>query len=386
MLELGLLTNAESYSDEIEEYLKSKEKRNLEKLNLCFTITTKCDLGCDYCFQNHLSREDSSREIIDEFVSLIEGELIVNSNIKEINLLLFGGEPLKRLDLCLYLLEKMQKLCRSKHIKHHFSISTNGLFEKPQGLDMLKSAGLKSVQITFDGSRYLHNESRGKKLKRKDLYSHTISNLVNYTERFSVALKYNISKRNVTAFEEFLKDLRNAELLSKVVINLEALQEPLTNKDDSLFFEPSDANLAEVYLKLATLAQKSGTRFDIYTAFRPPCMVTSKNSFVVETNGSISSCLSAYEIPELELGSIQAFDPINLDRKLFTSAIMKASKKLCIRKKCSYFPICETGCFFIKSVAGMAFEQPYCRESFYSKIVLGLIHLCQGDEKCFRGF
>lgn len=387
LLNLGLLTNTANYSEEIKEYFRRKQNQIHKSLNVCFTITTKCDLSCRYCFQNHLKREDTSTEIIDTFCVLLNKKLSEEPGIKKVIITLFGGEPLIRLDLCLHLLNSVRNICETKGVKNYFSMTTNGLYAESAGLDSLNSAGLKSVQITFDGSEELHNKLRGKNFVNKNMYAFTLENLFLYIERFTTTLKYNINKNQSNeSFTAFLKALEHLNLLSKVKINIEALQEPLANRDDSFFFKPNDPNLAKTYLSLANIAHKFKVAFDISSAFRPPCMVTSDSSFMIQPDGTISSCVSAYNMPELTLGNIQKLDNLDLNRDYYRNLIMEAASKMCINRRCPFFPICGTGCFFVKTVEGLAFEQPYCRSAFYSHIIPGLIRLSQRSNKCSLNF
>ena len=385
LLRLGLMTNADTYSQEITEYLEKKKSQTKKNLNIYYTITTRCDLKCDYCFQNHLNRSDTSKDTIDKMANLLTKRFTESKELKHLNLWMFGGEPLKRVDLCLYLSDTVRKICKTKGIHLQLFLTTNGLTAKSNELDSLKSAGIEGVQITFDGSRKGHNKARGKGYPSADIYGKTLRNIVKISERFSVVLKYNINKQNVMDFEEFINDIDNLGLLSKILINLEALQQPITNKNDSFFFNPNDPILATTYLKLAKLAENYGVKYSISSAFRPPCMVTSNNSLMIETDGSISSCLSAYRMPELALGNIATIDTINLKRDKYTNSILKACSMLCVKKECPYFPICESGCFFVKGVNGMSLSSPYCRETFYSQMVKGLIGLVQKGKICSLG-
>lgn len=375
MIRLGIITHAIDYLEEIKEYFKIKNAENKKRIYVCFTITTKCNLRCHYCFQNHLNRRDTTLEVINRFGYLLNKKLEKDREIKEVAVILFGGEPLVRLDLCLYLLNMIRNICESKKVKHRVFMTTNGLQVNSTDLDLLKSAGLEGVQVTFDGSMKLHNEIRGKSCSNVNIYENTLKNLPKFAERFSVSIKYNLNKQNIDNFEEFITDINELSLPPVFHIKVEALHKTLTDKNASIYFDPRDPNLAKAYLRLALIAQESNIPFDISSAFQPPCMASSNNSFMVEPDGSISMCISAYNMAKFKIGNILRIHSLDFDRSFLNTSILNAAAKLCIEKQCPFFPICETGCLFTKALNGIDFEEPFCRESFYSAFVPGFIRL-----------
>ena len=373
LIQLGIITQASDYFEEVREYLGAKEKETRKRLHIYFTITTKCDYKCNYCFQNHLNRQDTSTDVIDRFSCLLSKKLDSHQEIQEVMVNLFGGEPLLRLDLCLYLLNVIRRICEPRKVKYRISMNTNGTDANFEKLDLLKAAGLERVQITFDGSMELHNKMRGKMSSNIDVYETTLENLSKYASRFSVWIKYNLDKENINCFEELITDLKIRNL--SIPLKIEALHNTLTAEDPALYFNSDDPNLARAYLTLAQTAQRNGMMFDISSLFLPPCMISSSNSFMIEPGGSVSMCISAYEMNTFTLGNIFEISSLDFDKTPVNRSILEAARKLCIKKRCPFFPICETGCFFMKYLQKIDFDESFCRESFYSTLLPGLIHL-----------
>jgi len=378
----GLLTKASSYEEEITDYFDRKIKANEEKLLIYFTISSRCDLKCRYCFENHLERSDAKLEDIKLFAKLLEKSLKNNRKIKRVELTLFGGEPLLRVDLCCLLLSLVKEICLRRNISYKFAMTSNGIIAKKQELHDLKKRGLTDIQITFDGWKNSHDEIR--KVEKKG-YEDLLKNVSWLGKSFNLILKYNIRKQNIRDFSNFIGDVKSLKL-KNVTVKLEALQSTLTNSDDSFYFSPRDQKLAETYFDLAKIVVVNDLRVDISSAIKPPCMVSAPNSLMIEPDGDISACVSAYKVSSLCLGNIKKTknsllpfsDRSNRDK--IKENILKAMKKKCFLEKCPYFPICETGCMFVKETLKIGYDIPYCRKRYFDKLVPRLIEL----KTCFE--
>ncbi|HZM83139.1 MAG TPA: radical SAM protein [Candidatus Limnocylindrales bacterium] len=134
--------------------------------SLTVLTTTTCNLGCAYCFQNIeqdpaggprppriagvLLQRETARRIL-EFVA---GKM-AEADLKELDVHLFGGEPLLNPDGCRDLLE-----LAAGYGLVSAQMTTNGTLLTRELASELAGLGLGSVQITFDGNRSDHDQSR----------------------------------------------------------------------------------------------------------------------------------------------------------------------------------------------------------------------------------
>ncbi|MFI5619447.1 radical SAM protein [Streptomyces sp. NPDC051567] len=141
-------------------------ERTTTSFALTVLTSTACNLGCGYCFQNtgqdptgghRPPRIDLLRlntRTIDRIVGFTTGRM-ERAGLTRLSLLLFGGEPLLNPRGCLELLERFTPLgLRSA------AMTTNGVLLTRARAVQLSEAGLRSVQITFDGSREDHDATR----------------------------------------------------------------------------------------------------------------------------------------------------------------------------------------------------------------------------------
>ncbi|MBI4657003.1 MAG: radical SAM protein [Elusimicrobia bacterium] len=366
---LGLISRTNNYDEAVSEFEEKKIEKNSTILRLVYNVTTKCGLDCKYCFQNHLERRDTTTETIKKTGELLDGMLSANKNFKLVNLYLFGGDPILRPDLCMELLSVFRKICKTKRVRLFPTMATNGLFKDYDAYKALNKSGLKNLQISFDGPKYIHNKTR------KDSYDAIMKNIPILSEFFVLSIKYNIHKENIHGFREFLKDIKSIRFSRPYTITLEALHKTSTYEGQSHLYNYEDEALAEAVIELADLCARNNVPYDICAFFEPPCMATSPYSFMIEPEGKISNCITAYNIEDFSMGHVYDTRSFNFLRDDFNMSVRKAADTICRENKCPFFPVCETGCFYQKRLNGIDFSQPLCRHKFYSKLVDGLIEL-----------
>jgi uncharacterized protein len=125
--------------------------------------STACNLGCGYCFQN-TALDDSGghrpprialkrlrRSTIDRIIDFTAGRM-ARVGLDKLYLMLFGGEPLLNPRGCLELLERAGTIGLDLA-----TMTTNGVLLTPVLASELNAAGLRGIQVTFDGSRADHD-------------------------------------------------------------------------------------------------------------------------------------------------------------------------------------------------------------------------------------
>ena len=143
------------------EYDTEKDVYNIKlksPLSVCWQITTKCNLNCEYCISdsnisgNYGLTTEKAKEIINQL-----GRLGVN------RLDFTGGEPLLRKDL------KELIIC-SKENNINTIVTTNTVLLNDENIEWLKLADL--VQVSIDGPEKIHNKQRN-----AIVYNKTIENI-----------------------------------------------------------------------------------------------------------------------------------------------------------------------------------------------------------------
>jgi len=135
--------------------------------HMTVVITTRCNLGCSYCFQNTgpaVSRSGAVPSRIpaavlhdDSTAAILEfcRRQMAEREAERLDLMLFGGEPTLRLDQCLRLLDGARQMGLARA-----SMISNGTRLGPDAAAALERAGLQSVQVTLDGDAPVHDSLR----------------------------------------------------------------------------------------------------------------------------------------------------------------------------------------------------------------------------------
>jgi len=136
-------------------YLDFAEKREEDEIQLFFVPNYSCNFACSYCYQEGYNpvQKVVSTEVIDAFFSYINTEFAG----KRKYITVFGGEPLlpgdNQRQMIAYLLKK------SNEANLDVAFVTNG-YTLTSYVDLLKTANIREIQVTIDGTQEVHDGRR----------------------------------------------------------------------------------------------------------------------------------------------------------------------------------------------------------------------------------
>ena len=136
-------------------YLEFIDNREKDEVQLFFVTNYSCNFACSYCYQDEFSnpKNELTKEIIDAFFNYVNLEF---ANQKKY-ITIFGGEPLlssqKQKEKITYFIEQAKKY------NLDICIVTNG-YNLVEYIDILKTAPIREIQITLDGTQEIHNSRR----------------------------------------------------------------------------------------------------------------------------------------------------------------------------------------------------------------------------------
>lgn len=176
---------------------------------------TACNLGCNYCFQNleparpgllapdRITRHSLTSAVLQQATRFV-GQMMAAQGKSQVDLLLFGGEPLMNVDGCKAALSSFQPLGLKLG-----RIITNGVLLTAERAEELRVLGLREVQVTFDGSRSDHDAVRYYRSGRPT-YRKILSNLAqvgNQVAPLTWKLRVNVSHHNIDRLDRLIQDL-----------------------------------------------------------------------------------------------------------------------------------------------------------------------------------
>lgn len=150
-----LVDRAEEEKQFKTKYLNFIDEREKDELQLFFVPWYTCNFNCSYCFQDEYTNANDKveQEVIDAFFTYIDNQF---ANRRKY-ITLFGGEPLLNSPAKKETISKI--ITEANRRKLDIALVTNG-YHIVDYIDILKTAHIREIQITMDGTQEIHDARR----------------------------------------------------------------------------------------------------------------------------------------------------------------------------------------------------------------------------------
>lgn len=337
MLQRGMIV--EEHLDETECLISFWKKEDTDPAHFYLTIlpTLDCNLRCWYCYEEHRAKSDLSeatREKIIRFVDKLTGD----SQLKYLHLSFFGGEPLLHFEETVWpLLQSISRICEQREVILLLHFTTNGVLLTPETIKRLLSLNLANrpnVQITLDGNRRQHDQSRHTSDRQPtfDVIVHHIHEALR--AGFTVTNRLNYTQESVDSFIDVLNEY--ADLT-------EEEKERLSFDFQQVWQEGHLKEARARALGLAERYKKDAFQIHIDKQYnKSRCRSDADNQVVINYDGKLYSC-TGRDMTEPECEGYLADDGVLVfnDRHHYRM-LVKYGNEFC--RKCKIFPICHGLC------------------------------------------
>jgi len=278
---------------------------------LTVLTSTDCNLGCGYCFQN-ISQDPAggnrppriahARLTSDTITSVLgfADRQMAGSGLQKLSILLFGGEPLLNPRGCLELLSR----AASHSLRSAWMIS-NATLLTPVLARQLAELGLRSIQVTFDGDRDVHDRIRVRR-SHGGTFDMIVRNIARASESTPIRwiLRVNTSHHNHDGIDALVERLATSVDPSRCSIYFTRVGDVGIGYANDLLHT---GGLAASFIRWQRRAIDLG-----FTVRRPrahvPCATCGsgdgRGGGVVNADGSVASCWETAGKPGWEVGSI----------------------------------------------------------------------------------
>lgn len=279
---------------------------------LTVLTSTDCNLGCGYCFQNtgqdpsgknrppRIAHARLTSAAITDVLEFTRRQMSA-TGLSRLHVLLFGGEPLLNPKGCTELLGRA-----ADYGLVSASMISNATLLSPVLAGQLADLGLRSVQVTFDGDRELHDVIR---IRRSGggTFDAIIENMVRVSEVTPIGwgLRVNVSHRSYNGIDDLLDRLAARLDPSRCAIHFAWVGDVGIGYANEL---RHTTGLAEDFLRWRRRALESGFKVARPRAFMP-CQTCSfsdgRYGAVVNADGTLASCWETAGKPGWEVGSVR---------------------------------------------------------------------------------
>lgn len=318
-----------------------------QELKLVVAPTMGCDFSCHYCFEDKaptvLSRQDQ-RRILEYVASRIPGR-------RALGVQWFGGEPLLAIDVMESLSRGFMALAEAANATYGATLVSNGAHLTKDVAERLAALGVRSVQVTLDGDRRLHEQTRNDHTGGSS-YDALLENVVAAREFLEVRVRVHVAPFSIDRIQDLLDDLASRGLADG---ETELYFAPLFHyvprsrqSDATRQFEPDEKRFfsaeqfAKVEAELYARSAVAGFRLpELFDTSYGVCTAVQNNTFVLGPRGNIYKCYFDLNQEAERVGSLS--EGVSPGPKLVGWMDHEIARDdEC--KSCSFLPVCFGGC------------------------------------------
>lgn len=299
-------------------------------LYLTLNPTLGCNFACPYCFEEGKKAVRMDDETEDRII-----ELIKKSEPKRIGVTWFGGEPLLEIKRILSLTNRIL----DTGIAYSANMISNGYLLTEEVARQLEKLKIKSIQITLDGTKELHDSRRYLKngMGTFDRIYNNIEKCAELAPNVAIGIRVNIDKTNFTAFMGVYNLIgrrwKNVRVYPAFVSDINAREQV-----------PCMLNVDERFAYMKNLSREYGLDYNKFypDASRLECSVRSRNTLVIGPEGELYKCWNDVGKPEMVYGTLK--EGVTNERVLYDYLAGADPFEDEVCKECIMLPICPGGC------------------------------------------
>ncbi len=333
-----LVANGIIIADEIDErqniYIQRENKLSMDSEVATFTIalTEDCNARCYYCYQANECKS-TTHNVTDINYDKIVDFLCDMSKGKKIKLVWFGGEPLLKKNVIIYICKALEK----RKINYISNIITNGLLLSSLDINDLKNIiHINSIQVTFDGLFKKHDIRKGF-YNKNDNFSTIVDNIEYLLKnQINVVVRVNISKNNANELREIMKFFKKRFGTFKNFKFYYELVTSISENNDFAIFDKEREKFSNVLFdSVFDIKNKSlilpRQRYNF-------CGAQKQDSYFIDIYGNLYLCEHHIWNKGQVICNIENFD---YNRYLERKKQSPLSDKC---KACVFLPVCQGGC------------------------------------------
>lgn len=340
--EKGVIIDGNVDEKKILKCVEAENKYDTRSATYTILTTYQCNLACPYCYEGkgELLKSAMSTTMATRVCDFIKKEYQKNRS-ENIEIVLYGGEPLLNKECCFNLLEHLQFLSDETNLR--VRAVTNGTLLSEEVRDNLVRASRNViVQITLHGPREIHDKIRIFK-NGEGTFDTLLNNLRMLAESpIQPSVCINLDKKSITQVDRLLDQLKEAGL-QDIPIGFSPIL-PVTQVCQSYPHCVSEIEMRE-YPQLLQAVEEKGFHF----SSRPSekilifCDALRESSFAIDPFGDVYKCWNTVGLKEHRVGVLTEDGTL---KKEYPYYDLMARDPLQIEEcaDCKLLPLCGGGC------------------------------------------
>lgn len=324
-------------SDEVENFISrlKEEECSPRRFNVTINPTMDCNLRCWYCYENHMQGTVMSPKVIDSVKKLIHKKM-ENTELKELDISFFGGEPLMQFRRVVQpLLEYAVGECSAHNVQLGVGFTTNAVLLNERIINWLKPINEKRSigwQITLDGYKDIHDKSR-RTATSQPTYDRIVKNIKSLIDNgMEVGVRFNYTAQSLDSFVDVLQDFEDLPEEKRRMIHFN-FQQVWQDK-------PIDEDIVK---DVKTFFSQENFGVDLeQVASRYRCYADKESDIVVNYTGDLYKCTAREFNRGLREGVLLENGELEWNNLYKRRMVVKYADQEC--KACRIYPLCFGGC------------------------------------------
>jgi len=324
--------------------LRETRVNRADRLELILMPTESCNFRCTYCYEDFALGKmlTGVREGVRELVR----RRYEQGGLRTLTVSWFGGEPLVAFDVIEELSEYFIDFAEQHGITYRAGMTTNGYLLTPDTARRCIELGIDRFQITLDGPRHVHDESRplmGGGSSFDDIMAN-LRVLAGTDAEFAALLRTNFSPSNVGSVPELLEEVgRIAEGDPRFSVIFRPVGQWGGANDDSIETaagRDSEAAKLDLYHE-ASCHDLTGGDTRTLKPGGSVCYAANPWSFVVRPNGIVNKCTVALRDVQNMVGRLTPDGDMHLDQERMRLWTENDETKDAGCRSCFFRPSCQ---------------------------------------------
>ncbi|WYM02878.1 MAG: radical SAM protein [Gloeotrichia echinulata CP02] len=284
-----------------------------KRLELIILPTEQCNFRCIYCYEDF-----SVGRMQPETIAGIKAILAKRSpNLSYLNLAWFGGEPLVSKNIVLDISEYALSLASQyPHLHYSSNMTTNGYLLDFNTACALADAGVTKYQISLDGPREIHDQSRIR-ADGKSTFERIWTNLLairNSSLPIYINLRLHFTVDRVNILDPLLEDIKREFLPDSRFSAYFQSIEPLggSNAASIKMYSGAEKKAAAKSLEAKLFGENLQSPQNSALPDDYVCYASLPNSLVIRANGSVGKCTVALSDERNNIGTLRSDGRLDL--------------------------------------------------------------------------